>query len=264
MTCSAVVSVCAVAAVIGAGPVWGLSQSSAIAPSVAVTATPSVQIVQSTDTTAQDEVKQAELRKLDAERVKLELEAKEIERRLNARWWEGSTFSQYLMAVVITSAILFGWARTYLEPILRRESELNALAERRNQALNTLLEAENRKMEAEKQALEANRDRLTKEGKQLMRERDGLRADQESLKLVVSGLKIAIDQVEKGGSKFFSIHNSGDPINKLRDSYGWEAWSDNRWGSLGYYLVLRTTGQNSSSLANRQRVIARGAKQSLL
>jgi hypothetical protein len=36
-----------------------------------------------------DEKQGAEVRKLDAERKKLGLEAQEIEQRLNARWWEG-------------------------------------------------------------------------------------------------------------------------------------------------------------------------------
>ena len=59
------------------------------------------------------------------------------------------------------------------------------------------------------------------------------------LRRVVSGMKIAVDQAARKGSSFFSILNSGDPINKLHEAYGWEMWSDNYFGWLGYYLVIK-------------------------
>lgn len=246
MTCRTA-TVCVVATIIAGGLGWDLSLSAAAAPATAAGLS---QIEQPNPANTQDEVKRAEVRKLDAERIKLELESKEIQRRLNAKWWEGSTFSQYLVAVLITAAILFGWARAYLEPILRRESELNALAERRNSAQNALLEAENKKLsvermqiEAEKESLKKDRDRLSKESEQLTGERDAFRDKQELLKRVVSGLKIAVTQAAKKSSPFFSILNSGDPINRLSKSYGWEMWSDsNAW--LGYYLVIKHPGVN--------------------
>ena len=98
---------------------------------------------------AETERLQAETRRLEAEKVKLELEAKEIERRLGARWWQGQKLAQYLLAIVITAALLFGWSRVYLEPILRSEAELNKLAERRNATLNQILEAERSQLIAE-------------------------------------------------------------------------------------------------------------------
>lgn len=62
--------------------------------------------------------------------------------------------------------------------------------------------------------------------------------DANLLRQVISGLKIAVDQAARKGSSFFSILNSGDPINKLREAYGWKMWSDNYFGWLGYYLVM--------------------------
>jgi hypothetical protein len=229
---------------------------------------------------AESDVRSAEVRKLEAERLKLEFESKEIERRLRERWWQGARFPQYLVAIVITAALLFGWARAYLEPILRREAELNALTERRNATLNALLEAKNERLSVESSQLSIERDKLKEQADRLSREaktlkeeqqtlkeglgrlttesrtlkrgmdeltmqrdqldnkRQALERQQQSLKTVVTGLRIAIDQVEKGGTKFFSIHNRADPINKLKDSYGWNLWSDNYYGRLGYYLVI--------------------------
>lgn len=67
---------------------------------------------QSADINLQNRVKHAELLRIDAERTKFELEAKEIERRLSTKWWQQSTLAQYLVAILITAALLFGWART--------------------------------------------------------------------------------------------------------------------------------------------------------
>lgn len=228
----------------------------------------------------ENDIRLAEARKLEAERLKLELEGKEIERRLRARWWEGPRFHQYIVAIVIAAALLFGWWRAYLEPILRREAELNELDQRRNATLNTLLEAKNERLSAESRELSAETDRLkqqadqlgresqklkeeqrtlkegmdrltnesqtlkkgldrlTIERDQLVKQRQALEKEQQTLKVVVTGLRLAIDQVEKGGSKYFSILNRDDPIKKLKDSYGWAVWSDNYYGRLGYYLVI--------------------------
>lgn len=64
--------------------------------------------MESTAMEVENEIRQAEFRRLEAERFKLELEAKEIERRLNAHWWEGHNLTEYLLAIVITAALLFG------------------------------------------------------------------------------------------------------------------------------------------------------------
>jgi hypothetical protein len=63
---------------------------------------------------------------------------------------------------------------------------------------------------------------------------------QRALKLEMAGLEICVERMEKNPrrSKFFSILNSGDPINDLSRLYGWRVWSDNWWGSLGYYLLI--------------------------
>ncbi len=55
-------------------------------------------------------------------------------------------------------------------------------------------------------------------------------------------------------------YSEGDP--RVLELNG--AFNVGNRGMVEFIEVFRTTGQNSSSLANRQRVIARGAKQSLL
>lgn len=200
----------------------------------------------------EDEIRQAEARRLEAERIKLELETKEIERRLNARWWEGHKLTQYLLAIVITAALLFGWTRVYLEPILRKEAEVNKLAQERNATLNELLEAQYNRIRDEQTEVTKQRDRLKeesdslkKERKALVTERDRLKRDRDSLEKrqrelqsIVAGLNLAVDKAAKGEGKFFSILNSGDPIQELERSHGWNMWSDNWFGLLGYYLMI--------------------------
>jgi hypothetical protein len=172
------------------------------------------------------EVHQAEARKIEAERFKLELEAKEIERRLNAPWWQGQNLAQYLLAVVITAALLFGWTRVYLEPILRKEGELNSIR-------NKLLEIQNETVRKEQAEAIEERDRQQQAAKQLANER-------QTLKSQVAGLNIAVDQALQGKGTFFSILNTQDPINELTRSYGWKVWSDN-WAGF-YYLLIQHPG----------------------
>ena len=183
---------------------------------------------------SENDIRQAEFRRLEAERLKLELEAKEIERRLNAQWWEVHNLTQYFLAIVITSALPFGWALGYLEPILRKEGEVNKLAEQRNATLNELIEARYQTVEKERTDIATERDRLEKEAEvlraekiQLLAERDQLKHDRESLtkqqalKSNVAGLKLAVEKAARGGGKFFSILNRNDPINELT-AYGWK------------------------------------------
>ena len=127
----------------------------------------------------ESESQQATTHKIEAERRKLELEAREIERRLNARWWQGSGIPQYAIALAITVALLFGWARVYLEPILRRENEINTLAERRNKVQNDFLDASYRKLDADHKKLDADNKRITEEQQRLKGERDRLQAEYE-------------------------------------------------------------------------------------
>jgi len=200
-----------------------------------------------------DDVRRAEVHRLEAERRKLDLEAREIERRLSTPWWQGQRLSQYLVAIIVTAALLFGWTRVYLEPILRKQNEINALAERRNATLNELLDAQYRQLLDEQQKVTTERDRLKGEAEllrtetgRLVAERDVLEKDRRSLEAqrqvlrsVVNGLNAAVDQVARGKTKFFSILNRDDPIKILKNAHGWEMWSDNYFGSLGYYLIIR-------------------------
>jgi len=76
----------------------------------------------------------------------------------------------------------------------------------------------------------------------LGKQRDRLASELDS---VVTGLNLAVEQVASGKSKFFSILNGGDPINKLQSQYGWKVWSDNSLSRLGYYLHINHDGVNS-------------------
>lgn len=140
----------------------------------------------------EDEIRQVEARRLEAERLKLELEAKEIERRLSARWWEGQRFAQYLLAIVITSAVLFGWTRVYLEPILRKEAEVNKLEQERNAVHNELLEAQRDRLQEKSDRLKEERGHLVTERDLLKKDRDDLEKRQRVLRSVVAGLNLMV------------------------------------------------------------------------
>ncbi len=189
-----------------------------------------------------------EISKEQAEIQKLQLEADEIRLRISAPWWRGQNFMRYVVAIAITSALLFGWTRSYLEPILRHEYELNKILEKKNEENNELLAAENINIKQERAAISAERDKLTKErdelkdnAEQLLVERTKLESDRANLERVVVGLNAAVVKAEDRHGRFFSILNTQDPINELDKKYGWEdLWSDNYFGDqLGYYLVLQ-------------------------
>ncbi len=192
--------------------------------------------------------KVSEISKEQAEIQKLQLEAEEIRLRISASWWKGQNLTRYVVAIVITSALLFGWTRAYLEPILRHEYELNKILEMKNEENNKLLAAENISIKQEREDISTERDKLTKErddlkkrAEQLLVERAILESDRVNLEHVVVGLNSAVVRAENRSGRFFSILNRQDPINDLDEKYGWEGlWSDNYFGhQLGYYLVLQ-------------------------
>ena len=93
-------------------------------------------------TAASEEMQRAQLQRLEAERRKIELESREIEHRLNARWWEGQQFTQYALALLtFGQRFFFGWFKLYIEPVLNQKSELNLLKEQINTAKNEVLES---------------------------------------------------------------------------------------------------------------------------
>lgn len=210
------------------------------------TTTPSQVVSQSSEETVEDSTNQAletkiqlaELHRLESEQYKISLEAKEIERRLNQRWWEGHKLTEYIIAILFASVLLFGWTRVYLEPILKKQSEVNKLAEERNAIQNELLENQNKLILQQQNDITSERDLLKQEGEKLKAEREKLVKEQGELKLRVKGLDLAIHQAAKKG-EFFSILNRKDPINELKNSYGWKIGSDNYFGKFGYYLMAR-------------------------
>jgi hypothetical protein len=192
---------------------------------------------------SEEKIINAEVRKLDAERIKLELEAKQIERSLNAKWWEGQKLTEYFVAIGITAGLLFAWTLVYLQPILRKETEINKLAEQRNKTLNELLEIKNEEATKRQQEAEKQRDDLGKKRDLLETDIIIFKKMQNIQKATARGLEIRLEELfqitGKGSGKFFSILDAKDPIANLKNLYGWEMWSDNYWGSLGYYLIIK-------------------------
>ncbi len=186
----------------------------------------------------ENDIRVAQASKLRAETLKLELEAQEIDRRLSAPWWRGQKFAQYTVAIIITSAILFAWARIYIEPMLRQETELNKVYNATLDARNEELSRGNKKLSKDQAILKTANAKLEKEKNRLISEGEVLTKQKGVLERVVAGLNLAVDRADKDG-KFFSIWNEGDPIKELRSSHGWNMSSENQFGyELGYYLVI--------------------------
>ena len=89
-----------------------------------------------------EELRQAQLQRLAADRKKVELEAREIDRRINAKWWESQQLTQYGLALVIATALLFGWFKLYVEEGINKKLELTELKEKINASKNDELKRE--------------------------------------------------------------------------------------------------------------------------
>ena len=195
----------------------------------------------------ENDIREAQASKLRAETLKLELEAREIERRLSAPRWRGQNLEQYIVAIVITSAVLFGWTLLYLEPILRQETELNELYNATLDARNEKLIRGNKELSKDQAILKTANAKLEREKNRLISEGEALTKQKGGLERVVDGLNLAIEQLadENTGektdeeTKFFSIWNSSDPIRELSKSYGWDtSFDDFYYPQLGMYLVI--------------------------
>lgn len=62
-----------------------------------------------------------------AERRKLELQVRELEKRLNAKWYSGRFFIEVLSGAVVASALLATWIISYMQPLLSKKQEIAAL-----------------------------------------------------------------------------------------------------------------------------------------
>lgn len=136
----------------------------------------------------------AQEHKLKAETLKLELEAQEIDRRLNAPWWRGQKLAQYTLAIIITSAVLFGWTRIYLEPILRQETELNKVSNATLDARNEELSIGNKKLSKDQEVLKTANATLDDRNDELSRGNSKLNKDQKILK--TANAKLEKEKIE--------------------------------------------------------------------
>lgn len=187
----------------------------------------------------ENDIRVAQASKLRAETLKLELEAQEIDRRLSAPWWRGQKLAQYTVAIIITSALLFGWTRIYLEPILRQETQLNKAYNATLDARNEELIRGNKELSKKQAILKTANAKLEGDKNRLISEGEALTKQKWVLEGVVDGLNLAVERLADENAKFFSIWNSGDPIRELSKSYGWQM-SSNDFHSyqLGTYLVI--------------------------
>ena len=105
-----------------------------------------------------------------------------------------------------------------------------------------IVTAENKKLDHDKRELQIEAGKLELDKQRLETERDTLRKQTAFLELetkrldqTIAGLKIIVD---RNDDRYFSILNSGDSIDGLRQ-FGWTWGSDNYYSWLGYYLVMR-------------------------
>lgn len=199
--------------------------------------------------------------RLKAEILKLKRETEEIEKRISMPWWKGQKFTQYMVAIIITSGLLFGWTRGYLEPLLTQESKLNQVVTKRNEEENKLLVATNKNISRDRDSLAQERIRLTAESDSLKeirgkleKEKITLKEEKEILQNVVGVMNDFI--LQKEVRRFFSIVNPDDPIKELNEKYKWEMTvTDFFTYVLGYYWKASHESVNSGNEVIIARII---------
>src|SRR5687767_11843882 len=82
---------------------------------------------QGTNTSAPASVEQAldalGQRRALAECRKVELEAAELERKLNRKWYRARFFIETVVGAVVASALVATWIMSYMQPLLNRRQE---------------------------------------------------------------------------------------------------------------------------------------------
>jgi TonB family protein len=93
---------------------------------------------------------ESEIAKNKAEEVKLSLEAQEVEKRLRQKWYSGPVLIKWIVAGIITAALLTVWIKTQFEPILKLETQKDKLD---NEISLLKLELEGKKINAKNDTL---------------------------------------------------------------------------------------------------------------
>lgn len=195
----------------------------------------------------------AEIRRLNAETAKLEVESEILRKQLNKRWYEAQ-LSQYIIATLVAGAFIFAWVLAYLTPLYKKRLELAEIKEQCNKSTNELIECENKKIKIDNRQLEIERAELTEYKKRLEDRSDRLQMLNADLEKRYSDLldghqltkaekeeySRKVDQLRAEAESFkdlgrFSILQREDPIYQL-EKYQWDVKHGDMYGV--YFLKI--------------------------
>ena len=203
---------------------------------------------------------ETELLKLQADKERQEIQHLEREeaaavalsQHLSRRYWfiPGSTkIFQSLGAGLVFAGAFFFLFQPVMEAVravTEKGSKLATLDSKIQERDNRILAQRNEDAEA----------RNEKEKDQLINEREALTKQKQVLERVVDGLNVAVERAADGKGKFFSIWNSGDPINELSMSHGWDMSSnDHAYYELGMYQEISHKQVRSDKMIRVGRII---------
>jgi|GEM_PF-4742401 len=117
---------------------------------------------------------ESEIAKNEAEKKKLDLEAKEVEKRLSQRWCSTPVLAKWLVGGIVTAILITAWITAQFSPILRREHDIEKL-DNRIRILEIELAA--KEIEAQNTALQENLAQAEERAKELQAGFEKLRAE---------------------------------------------------------------------------------------
>jgi chromosome segregation ATPase len=121
---------------------------------------------------------ESEIAKNEAEKKKLDLEAKEVEKRLGQRWCSTPVLAKWLVGGIVTAILITAWITAQFSPILRREHNIEKL-DNRIRILEIELAA--KEIEAQNTALQENLAQAEERAKELQAGFEKLRAEYSEL-----------------------------------------------------------------------------------
>ncbi len=97
---------------------------------------------------------ESEIEKSKAEQHKFELEAEEIRKRLNQKWYKSRIFVQTGIGAIVAAALIAAWFVGFFEPILSYKQNIERLK-------SSMLSLENEKQKLENKAQQEDNERIT-------------------------------------------------------------------------------------------------------
>ncbi len=137
----------------------------------------------------------------EAERAKMELEAKEVEKRLKQKWYKGRFLFQAVVGGAVGAALVTTWGIGYFEPILRKELRLSELGVRQLNLENTIqkhlndLKAEQIKRKTE--AIAEENETVKDELKSLAAENEALQKRQAESTQLAKQLQAQLENISR-------------------------------------------------------------------